>query len=54
MTLTANGKTVAVDYGGKRIFTMQDDDPYKMGWFALRTTKSHLQIRNVRITPIAE
>lgn len=54
VTLTADGQTVAVDYDGKRIFTMQDDDPYKKGWFALRTTKSHLQIRNVRITPIAE
>jgi hypothetical protein len=26
--------------------------PYRSGWFALRTTRSHLRVRDVRITPL--
>jgi hypothetical protein len=52
--LTADGGTVTVAYDGKPLFTMQDDQPYESGWFAIRTTKSHLRIRNVRITPLAD
>jgi hypothetical protein len=27
---------------------MQDAAPYTRGWFGLRTTRSHLRVRNVR------
>ena len=50
--LTADGTAVTVDFGGKRLFTMTDAAPYRRGWFALRTTKSHLRIRNFRIVPL--
>lgn len=50
--LAADGATVTVDFGGKRLFTMTDAAPYRRGWFALRTTKSHLRIRNFRIVPL--
>lgn len=50
--LAADGGTVTVDFGGKRLFTMTDAAPYRRGWFALRTTKSHLRIRNFRIVPL--
>lgn len=52
MRLAADGATVTVDFGGKRLFTMTDAAPYRRGWFALRTTKSHLRIRNFRIVPL--
>ena len=32
-----------------RIFSMEDAAPYENGWFALRTTYSHLRIRHLRI-----
>lgn len=47
--LVADGGTIAVDRDGKRLFTLADPEPYRRGWFALRTTKSHLRIRNLRI-----
>lgn len=47
--LIADGRHIAVERDGRRIFTLDDDRPYRRGWFALRTTKSHLRIRNLRI-----
>lgn len=50
--LIAKGREIAVDRDGARLFTMDDDAPYRRGWFGLRTTRSHLRVRNVRITPL--
>jgi hypothetical protein len=50
--LSADGTTVTMDLGGRRLFTMTDTAPYRRGWFALRTTRSHLRIRNFRIVPL--
>jgi hypothetical protein len=47
--LIAAGRTIAVERDGWRIFELDDAQPYARGWFALRTTKSHLRIRNLRI-----
>jgi hypothetical protein len=47
--LIADGGTIAVERDGRRIFELDDAEPYKRGWFALRTTKSHLRIRNLRV-----
>ena len=47
--LIADGRHIAVERDGRRIFALEDDRPYRRGWFALRTTKSHLRIRNLRI-----
>jgi hypothetical protein len=47
--LIADGRTIAVERDGRRIFALDDAQPYARGWFALRTTKSHLRIRNLRI-----
>lgn len=47
--LIADGRHIAVERDGRRIFELEDAQPYKRGWFALRTTKSHLRIRSVRI-----
>ncbi len=50
--LVANGQGAAVDYAGERLFVLEDKAPYTSGWFALRTTKSHLRIRDFRIVPL--
>ena len=47
--LVANGRTIEYWRDGDRLFQFQDDAPYTAGWFALRTTWSHLQIRKLRI-----
>lgn len=47
--LIADGNVIAVERDGRRIFGLDDAQPYDRGWFALRTTKSHLRIRNLRI-----
>ncbi|WP_404339628.1 DUF6250 domain-containing protein [Sphingomonas sp. MMS12-HWE2-04] len=47
--LIADGATIAVERDGRRLFALDDPEPYRRGWFALRTTKSHLRIRNLRI-----
>lgn len=47
--LIADGRRVAVERDGQRIFALDDAEPYTRGWFALRTTKSHLRVRGLRI-----
>jgi Domain of unknown function (DUF6250) len=44
------GQEIAVARDGVRLFTMQDAAPYTRGWFGLRTTRSHLRVRNVRFS----
>ncbi|MDT8758815.1 DUF6250 domain-containing protein [Sphingomonas psychrotolerans] len=47
--LIADGRRIAVERDGQQLFALDDPQPYRRGWFALRTTKSHLRIRNLRI-----
>lgn len=47
--LIADGRTISVERDGRRIFSLQDAQPYTRGWFAIRTTKSHLRVRNLRV-----
>jgi hypothetical protein len=35
---------------GEKIFSFRDPAPLTSGWFAIRTVRSHLVIRNLRIT----
>ncbi len=48
--LIADGRIVAVERDGKRLFTLADDRPYSRGHWGLRTTWSHLRIRRVSVT----
>lgn len=48
--LIANGRTIAVERDGRRLFTLDDPAPYSSGQFGLRTTWSHLRIRRLSIT----
>ena len=47
--LVANGKLIEYWRDGTRIFSMEDAASYESGWFALRTTYSHLRISHLRI-----
>ena len=51
IALIADGRRIVVERDGRTLFTLDDPAPYTRGHFALRTTWSHLRIRNVRITP---
>jgi hypothetical protein len=47
--LVAKGQVIEYWRNGTRIFSMEDAAPYENGWFALRTTYSHLRISHLRI-----
>jgi hypothetical protein len=49
ITLVADGAHVEYRRDGKVLFVYEDDAPYTRGWFALRTTFSHLRIEHLRI-----
>jgi len=48
--LIAHGHHIAVERDGAPLFEMDDAAPYRRGHFGLRTTQSHIQVRNLTIT----
>ncbi|HUQ10506.1 MAG TPA: DUF6250 domain-containing protein [Steroidobacteraceae bacterium] len=53
ITLIANGHFIEYRRDGRTLFALEDGAPYERGWFALRTTYSHLRVRNLRIHRLA-
>jgi hypothetical protein len=49
ITLIADGSRVECRRDGETLFVIDDPAPYTRGWFALRTTYSHLRIGALRI-----
>lgn len=49
ITLTADGSHIAYRRDGRTLFTYEDPAPYVQGWFAFRTTYSHLRIERLRV-----
>jgi len=49
IVLIADGDKIAFLRDGRRLFAFQDDHPYTHGRFALRTTASHLKIRDFTV-----
>ena len=49
ITLIANGRRIEYRRDGRVLFSFEDSAPYARGWFALRTTWSHLRIERLRI-----
>lgn len=47
--LVADGMRIEYWSDGRRLFEHRDQDPYTRGWFGIRTTQSHLRIRNLEI-----
>jgi hypothetical protein len=50
VTLIAGGQAAEVRRDGELLFRLHDAQPYTRGWFAIRTVKSHLRVRNLRIS----
>jgi hypothetical protein len=49
ITLIADGRRIEYRRDGRPLFVFDDPAPYTRGWFALRTTYSHLRIEKLRI-----
>jgi hypothetical protein len=49
LTLVANGSLIQYYRDGKRLFELNDPEPYTNGWFGFRTVTSHLVFKNFRI-----
>ncbi|WP_336963060.1 DUF6250 domain-containing protein [Sphingobium aquiterrae] len=47
--LIADGRRIAVERDGQGLFALDDRAPYRAGYFGLRTTKSHLRIRDFQV-----
>lgn len=47
--LIADGRRIEYWRDGTRLFHYDDPAPYTRGWFAIRTTRSHLRIERLRI-----
>jgi hypothetical protein len=47
--LIADGAHIEYRRDGRPLFRFEDPRPYTAGWFALRTTWSHLRIEKLRI-----
>ena len=47
--LIADRNTIEYKRDGKTLFRLEDPAPYTGGWFAIRTTWSHLRIERLRI-----
>jgi hypothetical protein len=54
ITLIANGSTIEFRRDGQPLLRMADPAPYTSGWFALRTTYSHLRIRALKVYRLGE
>jgi Domain of unknown function (DUF6250) len=49
ITIVANGPQVEYWRNGQRLIRFNDAAPYTRGWFAFRTTQSHLRIEKFRV-----
>lgn len=49
ITLIADRNRIEYKRDGQTLFRLDDPSPYTSGWFALRTTKSHLRIERFRV-----
>ncbi len=47
--LVADGHVIQYYRDGKRVFELDDPRPYTSGWFGLRTTASHLRVRDFTV-----
>lgn len=52
ITLVADGSTIQFLRNDEVIFTFEDPDPYREGWFGFRTTRSHIRFDNFKVTRI--
>jgi hypothetical protein len=53
VTLTADRNTIEFKRDGQTLFRFDDAAPYTQGWFAIRTTWSHLRVSRLRIRSLS-
>jgi hypothetical protein len=53
LRLTAEGERITFARDGRTLFDFHDPAPYREGRFGLRTTASHLRVRNFAISSLA-
>lgn len=53
ITLIADGSLIQYWRDADKVFEMIDPQPYTKGWFGIRTTKNHMQVRHLRIVRLA-
>jgi hypothetical protein len=51
--LKADRTAIEFKRDGRALFRFEDAEPYTQGWFAIRTTWSHLRISRLRIRSLA-
>jgi len=51
--LVADGQRIQYWSDGRKLFELDDAEPYTRGWFGLRTTFSHLRVRRFRVYALA-
>lgn len=49
VTLIASGRQIEYWRNSQRLFEYSDPQPYRQGWFAIRTVQSHLKIARLRV-----
>jgi len=47
--LVADGKLIQYWRDDRKIFELHDPEPYKSGYFGIRTTQNHMEIRHFRV-----
>jgi len=53
LRMTAEGERISFARDGRTLFAFHDPAPYRTGHFALRTTASHLRVRNFAVSALA-
>lgn len=52
ISLIADNQLIELYRDNERLFKYIDPHPYTHGWFAIRTVKNHMQVRNLRIVQL--
>ncbi len=52
ISLIADRNTIEYTRDGTTVFRLDDGSPYTQGWFALRTTWSHLRVERLRVVSL--
>ena len=52
VTLVAYGSKISYARNGEVIFEISDNEPYKQGYFGIRTVNNHMIIKNLKISTL--
>ncbi|PCH73453.1 MAG: hypothetical protein COB98_10710 [Flavobacteriaceae bacterium] len=52
VTLIADGEKIQYLMNGKLVFELEDPNPYRQGYFGIRTVNNHMKIENLLIKAV--